>query len=607
MKTLKLIAFTICMFASLASCKKEDDGDITVAVNSVSISQETLSLLTGEKATLRATVLPENATDKSVRWSSNATSYATVDAETGEVTAIASGTAEITVTTKDGNKTAKCVVTVSEAYVETTGIELNKTELVLMTGDEETLIATVKPDNASNKTVTWSSDAPEVAAVDAATGKVTALRAGEAAITASVSDKQAVCAVTVVPAGSLKLTLDGYTGTDVEITYTDNSTDAAIQSEPGVFLFPQNNSKVIRSIKLGTGEPLLIGRKAGSDLTFKVSEQAFVLRDEANGSIPVGSYAEFQLIATDDETLGGNYKQEADLDLLSENWTPVGTFSGVFDGNGFTLANLKITAYGENEKGLFNNNAGTLSNIQILSGAIAGQEVIGSVCGVNTGTIAGCSNLGCTVSGTHHVGGVCGNNAGGTIRDSYNKADVSASSWNAGGVCGRNWGDLIACYNTGSVSNNGAYTGGVCGGNGSNIIACYNTGSVYGAQYSNGGVSGHNENNGKITACYSIGQFSGGWDKGGVCGRNQLGTIAGCYYKAGVGADFGIGGISVPDPNNPATTTPTDENALPFTSAQWPAARIHAAWGTGNGSENQYWKSLGSYNSGEYPQLWFEP
>ena len=99
--------------------------DITVNaihVSSVSL-KNTTSITYGSTETLTVTVLPNDANDKSVNWSSNNTSVATVDAN-GKVTANAVGTATITVTSVDGGKTAQCVVTVTEdtskpALVET--------------------------------------------------------------------------------------------------------------------------------------------------------------------------------------------------------------------------------------------------------------------------------------------------------------------------------------------------------------------------------------------------------------------------------------------------------------------------------------------------------
>lgn len=88
-------------------------------------------------------------------------------------------------------------------------VTLNKTELTLEVGGEETLTATVAPDNATNKTVTWSSSNNTVATV--ANGKVTAVAAGTATITATADGKSATCTVTV----NAPVTVD-YTVTETE-------------------------------------------------------------------------------------------------------------------------------------------------------------------------------------------------------------------------------------------------------------------------------------------------------------------------------------------------------------------------------------------------------
>ena len=177
-----------------------DDGVPTawtaaIVVTSVTLDKTELALTVGDAAVqLKATVAPDNATDKTVTWTSSNPAIATVDA-TGKVTAVAGG--EATITAKAGDKTATCKVTVKANVVAVTSVKLDKTELALTVGDAAVqLKATVAPDNATDKTVTWTSDKTSVATVDA-TGKVTAVAEGEATITAKAGDKTATCKVTV--------------------------------------------------------------------------------------------------------------------------------------------------------------------------------------------------------------------------------------------------------------------------------------------------------------------------------------------------------------------------------------------------------------------------
>ena len=86
-------------------------GTVIYKVTGVSLNKDSLSLEPGGSEALTATVTPDNATNKNVTWSSSAEGVATVDAD-GKVTAVDAGTAVITVTTEDGNKTATCTVTV---------------------------------------------------------------------------------------------------------------------------------------------------------------------------------------------------------------------------------------------------------------------------------------------------------------------------------------------------------------------------------------------------------------------------------------------------------------------------------------------------------------
>lgn len=163
-----------------------------IAVTSIELNKTNLTLKEGESETLTATVKPDNATDKTVTWSSSAPNIASVD-EAGNVTAIAKGDA--TITAQAGEKTAKCTVSVYKE-IPVSSIELDKTSLSLVVGDEVTLGATVKPDDATNKAVVWSSSDDGVATVDDS-GKVSALKEGNAIITAMAEGKKATCSVSV--------------------------------------------------------------------------------------------------------------------------------------------------------------------------------------------------------------------------------------------------------------------------------------------------------------------------------------------------------------------------------------------------------------------------
>lgn len=168
-----------------------------IQVDSITVNEK-LSLKVGESCALSVTFNPSNATDKSLKWSSDKTAVATVD-NNGKVTAVAKGSAKITVTSNNG-KTAVCNVEVVDNKISVTEVALNKNTLELAVGSTETLTATVKPENATDKTVTWSTSDTAIATVDT-NGKVTAVKEGTATITVTTKDsgKKAECKVTVKP------------------------------------------------------------------------------------------------------------------------------------------------------------------------------------------------------------------------------------------------------------------------------------------------------------------------------------------------------------------------------------------------------------------------
>lgn len=156
-----------------------------IHVSSVSLSETTLDLETGDRYTLQATVLPTDATDKSLSWSSSDDSIVTVTNK-GKLTALKAGEATITVTTKDGGLTASCTVNVTQKVVPVNGVSLNYSELELSVNSSENLLAKVLPTNATNKEVIWSSTNESVATV--VDGLVTAISVGEAIIVVETVD-----------------------------------------------------------------------------------------------------------------------------------------------------------------------------------------------------------------------------------------------------------------------------------------------------------------------------------------------------------------------------------------------------------------------------------
>lgn len=212
-----------------------------VAVTGITLDKEEYTGEEGGTFTLTATVAPEDATDKTVVWTSSDESVATV--ADGVVTLVAEGTAEISASC--GGFTAICKVTVESAYVVVESIALDQASFVGAPGSTFQLTATVLPEDATDKTVDWFSDDESVATVDE-NGLVTLVAVGEATITASPISNDALTAT-------------------CKITVSNNVGIEGIEAEDGVAEY--FNMQGMRVVNPEKGQMVIV-RKGGK--TFKV-------------------------------------------------------------------------------------------------------------------------------------------------------------------------------------------------------------------------------------------------------------------------------------------------------------------------------------------------
>ncbi len=172
-------------------------------VTGITINPATLNLQLNETTAITATVLPADADNKEVEWSSSDEAVAVVGDFFGTITVMAKGygTCTITATAKDGSGVkGECQVTIAQLV---TGITISPATLTLEPGKTQTLKATIQPSDATNKAVTWTSSNTSVATVSTS-GKVTAKAVGTSTITATAKDGSGVkgtCKVTVKETG----------------------------------------------------------------------------------------------------------------------------------------------------------------------------------------------------------------------------------------------------------------------------------------------------------------------------------------------------------------------------------------------------------------------
>ena len=185
-------------------------GTQPVAVTGVTLNRTQLSLSAGEAWTLVATVTPLDATDKTVAWRSSVPDVAEVTSN-GTVVALKAGFTTVTATTKEGGYAAYCALTVtaggsgggSTGNIAVTGVALSAKQINLQSGQTAVIAATVMPQDATNKAVTWRSSTPAVAQVTVS-GTVVAFAVGTATVTATTTDGGFTdfCTVTVTALGN---------------------------------------------------------------------------------------------------------------------------------------------------------------------------------------------------------------------------------------------------------------------------------------------------------------------------------------------------------------------------------------------------------------------
>ena len=166
-------------------------------VTGVSLNTSEKTVTPDENFTLKANIIPVNATNTTVSWSSSDEAIAAVDQE-GKVTAHEVGEATITATTEDGSKTATCLVTVRIPVegIPVESVSLNESAIEVISGETFTLTASIQPTNATNQEVTWISSDAAIASVDE-NGKVTGKNGGIVTITVTTKDGGKVAIVSV--------------------------------------------------------------------------------------------------------------------------------------------------------------------------------------------------------------------------------------------------------------------------------------------------------------------------------------------------------------------------------------------------------------------------
>jgi uncharacterized protein YjdB len=208
---------------------------LSVPVDEISVNLSSPSIIVGSTSTATATVLPENASNKTVSWSSSDITVATVNSSSGVVTGVAAGTANIIATAQDGsNINGQAAITVSNQPV--TGIVVSLPSPTLAVGSNTTATATISPENATNKTIAWSSLQTNIATINSSTGVITGVALGTATIRATAQDGSGVTGETTITIANNSLYrsynfLDGGTSSNDAYVNTNLTTNISYASD----------------------------------------------------------------------------------------------------------------------------------------------------------------------------------------------------------------------------------------------------------------------------------------------------------------------------------------------------------------------------------------
>ena len=359
---------------------------------------------------------------------------------------------------------------------------------------------------------------------------------------------------------------------------------------------------------------------------------------EPNDPYLIATPNDLNAIGTDSNDWDKHFKMIADVNMAGftgiqfnligywETWYTSNNkpFTGIFDGNNYTISNFTYSVASRNGVGVFTclgsgaeiknlrlenadvnspggyvtgglvgHSEGTISNCSI-SGSITGLRYVGGLAGHNDeGSVFNCSVQGTVIGSSFAIGGLVGDSSGfisnchtaglvkggggglvgeshGLVTHCYSTATVQGESCVAGLVGISHFGMISNCFATGDVTGDFA-TGGLVGDNSSDediIINCYATGDVTGGLESTGGLVGRNYS--QIYNSYATGKVTGDFWVGGLVGSEYSPIYGDCFWNREVNPDVNAVGNNATDPNGIfAETTANMQIQSTYTSVGW--------------------------------------
>lgn len=284
--------------------------------------------------------------------------------------------------------------------------------------------------------------------------------------------------------------------------------------------------------------------------TAPVNAENTAVSSNGSGAVSISTAEDFSEFAKscvlDSNTRNKQYILEADI-ALPADFKPIPAFCGIFDGNGYTISGLNLTASGS-DTGLFRyvEKEGTVKNLRVtgrvvpsgsgkecggiagvnrgkifnssFSGMVSGKECCGGIAGVNseTGLIAACSSEG-LVQARHYTGGIAGENLG-TIINCTNNSAVNVTVFDESiDIENIDIEDIYSAENAADITDEG----GIAGYSSGAVQSCKNNGNVgyIHVGYNVGGIVGRQD--GYVSGCENYGVINGRKDVGGIVGQAE--------------------------------------------------------------------------------------
>jgi|GEM_PF-4067981 len=318
-----------------------------------------------------------------------------------------------------------------------------------------------------------------------------------------------------------------------------------------------------------TGSPIngrdLTERKAYDERNYALRLlKKYGLTYAVSYDIPTGSSENPYEISTVGQFLSMNpskcYKLACDLDFKGAAITPIGYYTGIFDGRGYTLKNINIDLPGQDSVGLFtylsNGNLykGIIKNLNIENISVRGKLHVGGLVGLVRGSsaIENCHIFGRgQITGSAYVAGIVGRVYGGHVKinNSSNRVNIKAEGGDAlaGGLLGDGYADISNCYAACNIEAAGTFVGGLaaCLRKGGSILNSFFNGTINSNGNDVGGIAGIVEGDITISQCYSAGILNAGYRVGGLLGRalNSNVCIYNSYSAIAISGATAIGGL----------------------------------------------------------------